>query len=1032
MKKIVMMLVVGVVIWGTDIALSDNIRGIDIDFVTIGHAGNAGDTRAEANPNGCGAVSYEYRIGMYEINNAQWKAFTAAAGAPTGNPGVAYDRSLTDECCIGFQQPTSCISWYETLQFCNYLTSGDKSKGVYPFSGNNANPGDFLGINRAAAQATYGMIYFLPTEDEWYKAAYYKPDGSGYSTYANGEEGIPAADNGWNYNGGTYVYPWNVGTGTMEQNGTYDMMGNVWEWNDTPLVGDVDDRYSVRGGSCYLGSSNSLSSFLQYGFDRCYENDGGAYIGFRVASIVDTIHEIDMEFVTIGNHGNDPDTGGTPGCGGVNYTYHIGTYEVTNDQWNAFTTAAGVPTGNPSNAYDVGTFYTGAQQPTTGVGWYEAAQFCNYLTSGDKSKGVYQFSGDNVNPGDFLAINRGIALATYGAIYCLPTVDEWYKAAYYKPDGSGYSLYANGLNTVPLADNGWNYGGGLYSTPWDVGTGTEEQNGTFDMMGNVWEWNETAALNRPAPSYVAIGGSFLEGDYAIVSSHASLRIQYDVNPDYQVNHLGFRVAYINELPTLSLYAPNGSEFLPINTNYNIIWDSQGSIENVLLEYSIDNGGSWVSIGSVVNTGFYGWMVPNTPSNECLIRISDADNAAVSDVSDSTFIIFISYPTLLSPNGDEELLAGVNYPITWKTTGVINEILIEYSTDNGSNWTEVSPANIGNTGTYDWLVPAVISEECLIRVSDKSNAHIYDCSNNVFHIDFLNLLSPNGGESILTNSEFGIKWDYSPLIGDHTILIAYSTNQGQDWNEIISTDNDGIYEWQVPDLIANQCLIKVSDYTDPNYGLDQSENTFKIYSCKEEILGDINGDCIVDLTDFALMAANWLQQGYINFHQISLDDNPHWQVEGQWAFGQPTGSGGTYGNPDPNTGFSGANVYGVNLEGDYATDIGGPYNLTAGPFYCKQYRNIQLKFARWLNSDTPMYVKNAVEVSNDGVDWTIVWEPMEPTAITDDTWQMLEYDISTIADGEESVFIRWSYTINERAYQYSGWNIDDVELWGNPH
>jgi hypothetical protein len=72
-------------------ASADNIRGINIDFVTIGNAGNLGDIRSQANPAGCGAVSYNYRIGKYEVTNAQWNAFTTTAGAPTGSPASAYD-----------------------------------------------------------------------------------------------------------------------------------------------------------------------------------------------------------------------------------------------------------------------------------------------------------------------------------------------------------------------------------------------------------------------------------------------------------------------------------------------------------------------------------------------------------------------------------------------------------------------------------------------------------------------------------------------------------------------------------------------------------------------------------------------------------------------------------------------------------------------------------------------------------------------------------------------------------------------------
>jgi formylglycine-generating enzyme len=257
-------------------ASADTIRGIDIDFVTIGYAGNLGDTRAEASPYGCGAVSYEYRIGKYETTNAQWNAFTDAAGVPTGNgDGYSYSSYFT-----GIQQPTNEVSWYEASQFCNYLTSGDKSQGVYQFSGNKTNPGNFIGINRVAAQATYSTIYFLPTENEWYKAAYYT--GSGYSTYANGTDTEPISGVDTNYND-VNSSPWNIGTGTPEQNGTYDMMGNVWEWNET-LIGEY--YRGLRGGAFggYGGNHAYLMSSKRDINNPEYEYATG-HVGFRIASI---------------------------------------------------------------------------------------------------------------------------------------------------------------------------------------------------------------------------------------------------------------------------------------------------------------------------------------------------------------------------------------------------------------------------------------------------------------------------------------------------------------------------------------------------------------------------------------------------------------------------------------------------------------------------------------------------------------------------------------------------------------------------
>jgi formylglycine-generating enzyme len=254
----------------------------------------------------------------------------------------------------------------------------------------------------------------------------------------------------------------------------------------------------------------------------------------NVASAV-IIRGIDIDFVTIGNAGNAADTGGTPGCGAVSYGYRIGKYEVTNAQWNTFTAAAGAPTGN-GYGYDYSAWFTGAQQPTNNVSWYEAAQFCNYLTSGQKYSGAYQFD----QSGNFLGIDRVSSISTYGTTYVIPTENEWYKAAYFKPNGSGYSLYANGLNTIPAADNGWNYFGGLYGDPWDVGTGTQEQNGTFDMMGNIYEWDEALF----GSVRVIRGGTYLHSlDYNLKSSSFG-----SYEPSEASSFIGFRVASVDVVP----------------------------------------------------------------------------------------------------------------------------------------------------------------------------------------------------------------------------------------------------------------------------------------------------------------------------------------------------------------------------------------------------------------------------------------------------------------------------------------------------
>lgn len=197
--------------------------------------------------------------------------------------------------------------------------------------------------------------------------------------------------------------------------------------------------------------------------------------------------------------------------------------------------------------------------------------------------------------------------------------------------------------------------------------------------------------------------------------------------------------------------------------------------------------------------------------------------------------------------------------------------------------------------------------------------------------------------------------------------------------------------------------------------------------------DLDQSTTVNFADYAKLAENCLEgvEQYICLYDVSLDSDPGWPTEGEWAFGAPAGEGGvSYGNPDPDSGCTGNKVYGVNLNGDYSTAVGGPYYLTAGPFDCGGYSNVNLKFARWLNTDAPTYVESKIEASNNGTSWSDVWEHTGGAAIADENWQTLEYDISSIADNQDTVYIRCSYQIlDDRAYPYSGWNIDDIQLWG---
>jgi hypothetical protein len=94
---------------------------------------------------------------------------------------------------------------------------------------------------------------------------------------------------------------------------------------------------------------------------------------------------------------------------------------------------------------------------------------------------------------------------------------------------------------------------------------------------------------------------------------------------------------------------------------------------------------------------------------------------------------IMSPVVTVPNGGEAWVADSNYNITWANAGTIADVVVDYSTNNGSSWSSVSPANTGNTGSYDWLPPLVDSNQCLVRVSSAVHSSLSDTSNDVFTI-----------------------------------------------------------------------------------------------------------------------------------------------------------------------------------------------------------------------------------------------------------------------------------------------------------
>jgi len=332
-------------------------------------------------------------------------------------------------------------------------------------------------------------------------------------------------------------------------------------------------------------------------------------------------------------------------------------------------------------------------------------------------------------------------------------------------------------------------------------------------------------------------------------------------------------------PTITVTAPNGGENLVSGNKTNITWVST-YLDSVKLEYTTNNGASWVEIAATTpSDGLYEWSVPAVSSSLCKIRVSAAKDKTPSDLSDNNFMISQSQlkrVTITSPNGGEKWEAGSSQNITW-TSDAVQTVKIEYTIDNGVNWTTLI-ASTPSTGFYNWNpIPKTPSTNCKIRITNVGDLYS-DMSDEVFSVTpetNIKVLSPNGGEALTFGTSQKITWTSANI---RKVKLDYSINSGADWVVITdSIESTGTYDWTVPNVNSNLCVIRISDALD-GVPFDISDADFMISNQikKEVTVSSPNGGEI--LSAGTSQNITWTSNGISKVKiEYTSDNGINWSV-----------------------------------------------------------------------------------------------------------------------------------------------------------
>ncbi len=286
---------------------------------------------------------------------------------------------------------------------------------------------------------------------------------------------------------------------------------------------------------------------------------------------------------------------------------------------------------------------------------------------------------------------------------------------------------------------------------------------------------------------------------------------------------------------LTLTSPNGGENWPYGTTRNITWTAT-NVANVRIEYKTSPSAQWQTIvASTPGTaGSYSWLIPNSPTTQARVRISDASDANPIDSSDNPFTISVAaFSAQPNPVNFGSIPVGTrsSRTVTIANSGtaalVVTSVVASDPTFAVSRSSFSIPAGQSDTIQIHFTPTIVgnISGEMQFHCNVPGSPISVSVSGNGTTAASISVIAPNGGELWRAGTTETISWTATALT---TVAISYKTAPAASWQTIAQgvAASSGSYAWVVPNTPTTEARVRVMDETSGTV-VDSSDGLFTI-------------------------------------------------------------------------------------------------------------------------------------------------------------------------------------------------------------